>query len=71
MKRTGSIGLSQNSIRNLMCFYEVIEEFEAFKNTTIYLNAIDHEPIWFLVVDNSINFEPAGLCQRSKAHPGA
>jgi len=41
VKRTGSIGLSQNSIRNLMRFYEVIEEFETYKNTVIYLNAID------------------------------
>ena len=39
-KRTGSIGLSQNSIRNLMRFYEVIEEFEAYRKATIYLNAI-------------------------------
>ena len=31
VKRTGSIGLSQNSIRNLMRFYEVIEEFEAYR----------------------------------------
>jgi len=42
VKRTGSIGLSQNSIRNLMRFYEVIEEFEEYRNATIYLNAIDH-----------------------------
>ena len=42
VKRTGSIGLSQNSIRNLMRFYEVIEEFQAYRNATIYLNAIDH-----------------------------
>lgn len=42
VKRTGSIGLSQNSIRNLMRFYEVIEEFEAYRKATIYLNTIDH-----------------------------
>ena len=42
VKRTGSIGLSQNSIRNLMRFYEVIEEFEAYRNAAIYLNALDH-----------------------------
>jgi hypothetical protein len=42
VKRTGSIGLSQNSIRKLMRFYEVIEEFEACRKATIYLNAIDH-----------------------------
>ena len=42
VKRTGSLGLSQNSIRNLMRFYEVIEEFETYRKATIYLNAIDH-----------------------------
>jgi integrase len=65
VKRTGSIGLSQNSIRNLMRFYEVIGEFEAYRNAAIYLNAIDHGLVhsfqeWLLSVKQySIN--SAGL----------
>ena len=65
VKRTGSIGLSPNSIRNLMRFYEVIEEFEAYRNTIIYINGIDHGLVhsfqeWLLVVKNySVN--SAGL----------
>ena len=65
VKRTGSIGLSQNSIRNLMRFYEVIEEFETYRKATIYLNAIDHGLVhsfqeWLLAVKQySVN--SAGL----------
>jgi integrase len=48
-----------------MRFYEVIEEFEAYRNTIIYINGIDHGLVhsfqeWLLVVKNySVN--SAGL----------
>lgn len=42
IKRTGSIGLSFNTIRNLQRFYLLIKEFETTINKTIYLVDIDH-----------------------------
>jgi len=42
VKRTGSIGLSTNTIRNLMRFYELIEAFEEYLGEAIDLTTLDH-----------------------------
>ena len=42
VKRTGSIGLSSNTIRNLMRFYELIEAFEEYVSESIDLITLDH-----------------------------
>ena len=42
LKRSGSLGLSENSIRNLKRFHVLIREFERFLNKPIVLNEIDH-----------------------------
>ena len=42
VRRTGSIGLSSNTIRNLMRFYELIESFEAYLGERIDLTSLDH-----------------------------
>jgi len=42
VKRTGSIGLSTNTIRNLMRFYELIEAFEDYLGEGIDLTKLDH-----------------------------
>ena len=42
LKRSGSLGLSNNSIRNLKRFYDLIQEFESDFGQPIMLDAIDH-----------------------------
>ena len=42
LKRSGSLGLSENSIRNLKRFYVLIKEFEGQINKPIMLKEIDH-----------------------------
>ncbi len=42
VRRTGSIGLSSNTIRNLMRFYELIEAFELYLGKRIDLTQLDH-----------------------------
>ena len=42
IKRTGSIGLSYNTIRNLQRFYVLVKEFETKLSKPIYLSDIDH-----------------------------
>jgi integrase len=42
LKRSGSLGLSTNSIRNLKRFYDLIQEFESYFGQSIMLNTIDH-----------------------------
>mgnify|MGYP001378308162 FL=1 len=42
VKRTGSIGLSKNSIRNLSQFLETVKEYEALKNQPIVVDQLDH-----------------------------
>jgi len=42
LKRSGSLGLSTNSIRNLKRFYDLIQEFESDFGQSIMLNTIDH-----------------------------
>ena len=42
VKRTCSIGLSSNTIRNLMRFYELVEAFEEYLVESIDLTTLDH-----------------------------
>ena len=42
IKRSGSLGLSNNSVRNLMVFKKLIEDFEKHIGNQIMLNGIDH-----------------------------
>lgn len=42
IKRNGSLGLSDNSIRNLKLFYRLILEFETSLKAPIYLGGLDH-----------------------------
>ena len=42
VRRTGSIGLSPNTIRNLMRFYELVESFEGHIGEQIELTRLDH-----------------------------
>jgi len=42
LKRSGSLGLSNNSIRNLKRFYDLIQEFESDFGQLIMLDTIDH-----------------------------
>lgn len=55
VKRTGSIGLSTNTIRNLMRFYELVEAFEEYLAESIDLTVLDHSIVrkfqeWLLSV---------------------
>ena len=55
VKRTGSIGLSSNTIRNLMRFYELIDAFEEYLGNVIDLTKLDHTRVqkfqeWLLSV---------------------
>ena len=42
LKRSGSLGLSNNSIRNLKRFYDLIQKFESDFGQPIMLDGIDH-----------------------------
>jgi len=42
LKRSGSLGLSENSIRNLKRFYVLVKDFERYLGKPIMLNGIDH-----------------------------
>ena len=55
LKRSGSLGLSENSIRNLKRFHVLIKEFERHINRPIMLKEIDHMLVhtfkeWLLTV---------------------
>lgn len=55
VKHTGSIGLSLNTIRNLMRFYELIEAFEEYLGERLDLTTMDHSIVqkfqeWLLSV---------------------
>lgn len=57
IKRTGSLGLSTYTIRNLERFYSLIESFEGVIKTDIRLDAIDHKLVgrfkeWLLRVED-------------------
>jgi integrase len=65
LKRSGSLGLSNNSIRNLKRFYDLIREFESNFGQSIMLNTIDHMLVnafkeW-LLTEKEYSLNNAGL----------
>jgi len=65
LKRSGSLGLSNNSIRNLKRFYDLIQEFESNFGQSIMLNTIDHMLVnefkeW-LLTEKEYSLNNAGL----------
>ena len=65
LKRSGSLGLSNNSIRNLKRFYDLIQEFESDFGQSIMLNTIDHMLVnafkeW-LLIEKEYSLNNAGL----------
>ncbi|MDC0486630.1 site-specific integrase [Flavobacteriaceae bacterium] len=65
LKRSGSLGLSNNSIRNLKRFYDLIKEFESDFGQSIMLNTIDHMLVnafkeW-LLTEKEYSLNNAGL----------
>jgi hypothetical protein len=65
LKRSGSLGLSTNSIRNLKRFYDLIQEFESDFGQLIMLNTIDHMLVnafkeW-LLTEKEYSLNNAGL----------
>ena len=65
LKRSGSLGLSNNSIRNLKRFYDLIKEFESDFGQSIMLDTIDHMLVnafkeW-LLTEKEYSLNNAGL----------
>jgi len=65
LKRSGSLGLSNNSIRNLKRFYDLIQEFESDFGQPIMLDTIDHMLVnafkeW-LLTEKEYSLNNAGL----------
>jgi integrase len=65
LKRSGSLGLSNNSIRNLKRFYDLIQEFESDFGQSIMLDSIDHMLVnafkeW-LLTEKEYSLNNAGL----------
>ena len=65
LKRSGSLGLSTNSIRNLKRFYDLIQEFESNFGQPIMLDTIDHMLVnafkkW-LLTEKEYSLNNAGL----------
>jgi len=65
LKRSGSLGLSNNSIRNLKRFYYLIQEFESDFGQSIMLDTIDHMLVnafkeW-LLTEKEYSLNNAGL----------
>ena len=65
IKRTGSLGLSTYTIRNLERFYSLIESFEKSIKVQIALNAIDHKLVGrfkeWLLTEKEYSLNNAGL----------
>jgi integrase len=65
IKRTGSLGLSIYTIRNLERFYSLIESFERGIKTDICLDAIDHKLVGkfkeWLLTEKGYSLNNAGL----------
>ena len=65
LKRSGSLGLSENSIRNLKRFYVLIKEFEGHINKPVMLNEIDHMLVHtlkeWLLTEKAYSLNNAGL----------
>jgi len=65
LKRSGSLGLSNNSIRNLKRFYDLIQEFESDFGQSIMLDTIDYMLVnafkeW-LLTEKEYSLNNAGL----------
>ena len=65
LKRSGSLGLSNNSIRNIKRFYDLIQEFESDFGQSIMLDTIDHMLVnafkeW-LLTEKEYSLNNAGL----------
>ena len=65
LKRSGSLGLSNNSIKNLKRFYDLIQEFESDFGQSIMLDTIDHMLVnafkeW-LLTEKEYSLNNAGL----------
>jgi len=65
LKRNGSLGLSNNSIRNLKRFYDLIQEFESDFGQSIMVDTIDHMLVnafkeW-LLTEKEYSLNNAGL----------
>ena len=65
LKRSGSLGLSDNSIRNLKRFYDLTIDFEKYLGKPIMLNAIDHMLVHafkeWLLTEKAYSLNNAGL----------
>ena len=65
LKRSGSLGLSNNSIRNLKRFYDLIQEFESDFGQSIMLDTIDHMLVYtfkeWLLTEKEYSLNNAGL----------
>lgn len=65
LKRSGSLGLSNNSIRNLKRFYDLIVAFEMYLGEKVMLNAIDHKLVYmfkeWLLSERVYSLNNAGL----------
>ena len=65
IKRTGALGLSTYTIRNLERFYSLIESFEKSIKTQIALDAIDHKLVGrfkeWLLTEKGYSLNNAGL----------
>ena len=65
LKRSGSLGLSDNSIRNLRRFYDLTSEFEFYLGRSIELNSLNHQVVnefkeWLLTI-KGYSLNNAGL----------
>ena len=65
LKRSGSLGLSVNSIRNLKRFYNLTTDFETYLGKPIMLNGIDHMLVYafkeWLLTEKAYSLNNAGL----------
>ena len=65
VRRTGSIGLSDNSVRNLMRFYELVEAFEKCHGSSINLLKLDEKLVYkfqqWLLGERGYSLNSAGL----------
>ena len=65
VKRTGAIGLSSNSVRNLQRFYELVSSFETHLGKPIYLSRIDGKLVFefqkWLLEDRGYSLNSTGL----------
>jgi hypothetical protein len=69
IKRTGSLGLSTRSVRNLSRFYALMESFEASTEQTVLLENIDHKLVkqfkYWLLNTMGYSLNHAGLADKT------